>query len=61
MNNRRTMPVHLADHLALGPHIPGIFVIGENMGMGAIIDELFLIAHDYTSRPPAPWLPCSDE
>lgn len=43
-NNRRTMPVHLAEHLALGRHIPGIFVIGENMGMGSIINELLLIA-----------------
>jgi len=43
-NNRRTMPGHLAEHLASGRHIPGIFLIGENMGMGAIIDELLLIA-----------------
>jgi Domain of unknown function (DUF5615) len=43
-NNRKSMPRHLADHLALGRHIPGIFVVGLAMMLGQIIDELVLIA-----------------
>jgi hypothetical protein len=42
-NNRRSMPVHLGDHLAAGHHVPGIFVLNPNMTMGATIDELRLI------------------
>ncbi|GAP93729.1 hypothetical protein NIES2104_02360 [Leptolyngbya sp. NIES-2104] len=43
-NNRKSMPRHLADHLALDRHIPGIFVIDPNQSMGQTIDELLLIA-----------------
>jgi hypothetical protein len=39
-NNRRSMPVHLADHLAIGRHIPGIFVFRRNAAMGLILDSL---------------------
>jgi hypothetical protein len=54
-NNRKTMPVHLAAHLALGRHSPGIFIINEDMTMGQIIEELSLIAEaafedEYTDR-----------
>src|SRR5262245_19466217 len=31
--NRTAMPVHLRDHLALGGHVPGILVIGEDMSL----------------------------
>jgi len=43
-NNRKSMPVHLRNHLASGHHVPGIFVLNPNMTMGATIDELLLIA-----------------
>lgn len=43
-NNRKTMPVHLASHLAANGHIPGIFILNEDMSMGEILDELILIA-----------------
>ena len=43
-NNRRSMPVHLQEHLADGRHIPGILVIGEQMSIGAVVEELLLIA-----------------
>lgn len=43
-NNRRSMPRHLADHLAQGRHMPGIFVVNVTMNMGQVIDELVLIA-----------------
>ena len=43
-NNRKTMPVHLADHLAGDRHIPGIFILNESMSMGDIIDDLIFIA-----------------
>ncbi|AOW98764.1 MULTISPECIES: DUF5615 family PIN-like protein [Moorena] len=43
-NNRKTMPVHLKDHLAAGLHVPGIFIINEDMSMGQIMEELIIIA-----------------
>ena len=51
-NNRRSMPRHLADHLAVGRHVPGILVITPAMSIGELIDELVLIAvasseHEY--------------
>lgn len=42
-DNRRSMPVHLRDHLAAGGHIAGIFVLRPDLTMGAIVDELSLI------------------
>ena len=41
--NRRTMPVHLTEHWAAGRHIPGIFWIRSNVGIGRVIEELYLI------------------
>jgi hypothetical protein len=43
-NNRKSMPQHLADHLAQGGHIPGILVINLDIGIGQMIAELTLIA-----------------
>ena len=43
-SNRRSMPRHLNDHLALGRHVPGILVINPAMTMGQLIDDLVLIA-----------------
>ena len=43
-NNRRSMPVHLADHLAQGNHIPGIFQLNPNMSVGETLEELVLAA-----------------
>lgn len=43
-NNRTSMPPHLTDHLAQGHHVPGIFILNPNMNVGAMIDELILIA-----------------
>lgn len=42
-NNRKSMPGHLQDHLALGRHSPGILELNPNMGIGETIDELVLI------------------
>jgi hypothetical protein len=43
-NNRRSMPRHLSEHLALGRHVPGILVINPAMTLGQLIDDLVLIA-----------------
>lgn len=43
-NNRKSMPVHLADHLALNRHIPGIFILSPKLSMGENIERLMLIA-----------------
>lgn len=42
-NNRESMPVHLQDHLATGHHVPGIFTLNPNMGIGETAEELALI------------------
>lgn len=38
------MPKHLADHLALGRHIPGVFTVNTDRGIGQIVEELIIIA-----------------
>ena len=41
-NNRASMPVHLAAHLAEGRHIPGIIILNARMSIGATIEQLLL-------------------
>jgi Domain of unknown function (DUF5615) len=43
-NNRRSMPNHLADHLANNRTIPGILTLRKNAVMGETIGDLLLIA-----------------
>jgi predicted nuclease of predicted toxin-antitoxin system len=43
-NNRTSMPVHLADHIALGHHVPEIFILNPNLSIGENLEELVLIA-----------------
>ncbi|MFB2939012.1 DUF5615 family PIN-like protein [Aerosakkonemataceae cyanobacterium BLCC-F154] len=43
-NNRTSMPVHLNDHIALGRHIPGIFILNPNLTIGENLEELILAA-----------------
>jgi hypothetical protein len=42
-NNRKSIPRHLRDHLAEGRHVPGIFELNPDMGIGETIEELLLI------------------
>ena len=53
--NRSTMPVHLLNHFTAGRHIPGVFYIRRGVGIGRIIEELYLIwfasqAEEYQDR-----------
>jgi hypothetical protein len=43
-NNRRSMPIHLADHLSQNRHVPGILVFRPKASLGAILEDLILIA-----------------
>ncbi|WP_373526861.1 hypothetical protein [Nostoc sp.] len=43
-NNRTSMPVHLADHIAVKRHIPGIFILNPNLSIGENIEELIITA-----------------
>jgi Domain of unknown function (DUF5615) len=43
-NNRKSMPVHLADNMAEGRHISGIFILNSDLSIGQNIEELILIA-----------------
>jgi hypothetical protein len=43
-NNRKSMPGHLAAHLAAGHHVPGIITIDLNAPMGVVLEDLRIIA-----------------
>ncbi|MBP0019938.1 MAG: DUF5615 family PIN-like protein [Cyanobacteria bacterium SBLK] len=43
-NNRKSMPVHLAEHIEEGHHISGIFILSKKLTIGQHIDELILLA-----------------
>lgn len=43
-NNRKSMPVHLQDHLAQSRRATGIFILNAEMSIGEIVAELVLIA-----------------
>ncbi|MDZ7962049.1 MAG: DUF5615 family PIN-like protein [Aulosira sp. DedQUE10] len=43
-NNRTSMPVHLAEHIAQGQNIPGIFILTDKLTIGQTIDQLIIIA-----------------
>ena len=43
-NNRKSMPVHLNDHIAEGHHMCGIFILNPNLSAGQNIEELILLA-----------------
>src|SRR5947207_2636961 len=42
-NNRRSMPVHLAEHLSAGRHVPGILVLRHRATVSAVLESLQLI------------------
>ncbi len=42
-NNRRSMPVHLTDHIDQGQHIPGVFILNPNLSLGETLDDLEII------------------
>ena len=41
--NRNTMPKHLADHFVAGKHAPGVLCVRPGVGIGRIVEELYLI------------------
>lgn len=43
-NNRSTMPGHLADHMAAGRHVPGVFPVSPRSHVIGLADDLALIA-----------------
>ncbi len=43
-NNRSSMPGHLADHVAQGRHVPGIFLANPGRPVVELANELELIA-----------------
>lgn len=48
-NNRKSMPRHLADHVAQGHHVPGIFVVDPKVDIRELAEQLSLI--EGTSLP----------
>ena len=43
-NNRRTMPAHLAEHMANGGHAPGVLLLDLEVSAGRILDGLLAVA-----------------
>jgi hypothetical protein len=43
-NNRKSMPKHLADYVAMGRHVPGIFVVDPRVSIPVLAATLTLIA-----------------
>ena len=43
-NNRTSMPVHLAEHIAQKRHVPEIFILNPDLSIGQNLDELIIIA-----------------
>jgi len=43
-NNRKSMPVHLTDHIAEGRHVPGIFILSSKLSRGENINQLIFLA-----------------
>ncbi len=43
-NNRKSMPIHLTDHIAQCRHVPGILILNPDLSIGQTLDELILIA-----------------
>jgi hypothetical protein len=43
--DRRTMPGHLANHLARGQHSPGVLLLRPNWTPPSIINQLVLVAY----------------
>ena len=43
--DKRTMPRHLAEHLASGHHSLGVFVVRAGFSWGDVLDALVLVAH----------------
>ena len=43
--DKRTMPRHLAEHLASRHHSPGVFVVRAGFSWGDVLDALVLVAH----------------
>ncbi|MEA5469988.1 DUF5615 family PIN-like protein [Spirulina sp. 06S082] len=43
-NNRKSMPVHLAEHIALGYHVLGILILSPKLSIGENLEQLILIA-----------------
>jgi hypothetical protein len=41
--NRRSMPIHLADHLSAGRHVPGILLMPRIMTMHELVSDLLLV------------------
>lgn len=43
-NNRRSMPVHLTEHIEQQHNIPGIFILNPKISVGENLEQLILMA-----------------
>ena len=43
-NNRKRIPVHLADHVASGGRVPGILTVNLSASIGLVLEDLELLA-----------------
>ncbi len=55
-NDVNSIPRHLADHIAGGGHVPGLFLVNLSCPIAEIVEWLLVLAHDpddyrYRDRP----------
>ncbi len=43
--DKRTMPHHLAEHLAAGHHSPSVFIVRAGFSWAEVLEALVLVAH----------------
>jgi hypothetical protein len=53
--NRSSLPKHVAEHFSSGRHVPGLFWIRPDVGIGRVTEELYLVwlastAEEYRDR-----------
>ena len=59
-NDVNSMPRHLANHLAEGGHVPGLFLVNLSCPIAEIVEWLLVLAHDsddYRYRDRSIYLP----
>jgi hypothetical protein len=43
-NNRHSMPGHVAEHIAMGGRVPGVFVLSRQLSIGEAATDLAIVA-----------------
>jgi hypothetical protein len=42
-SNRRTIPIHVRNHIEAGGHVPGILLLRRRASLGEVIEQLYML------------------